>query len=340
MTIETTIRIRLSTGTMLEAARGVSLLQALQEKGIYLPSACGGKGICGFCRCRVSAGAGPVTEAETARLGPAGLDAGFRLACQVRTENDLDVEIPEALLRYRAFAAETTGIEDLTHDIKRVRFRLLQPREMPFKAGQYVQIQSRPYPGVEQTVFRSFSIASPPQETGKLDLIVRRVPNGICTTWIHDHLRAGERVTLVGPMGDFWLREGDDAVLVVAGGSGLGPILSILNDMAARGIRRETVCFFGAVSRRDLYGLEEMAALQRRLERFRFVPALSNPDANDQWEGETGLITEPLAKHLESADASKVQAYLCGSPGMIQACCVLLRRHGIGEDRTFFDPFT
>jgi Na+-transporting NADH:ubiquinone oxidoreductase subunit F len=212
---------------------------------------------------------------------------------------------------------------------------------MEFKAGQYIQIQSNPYPGVEGTVWRSYSIASTPDRSGILDLIVRRVPNGICTTWVHDHLKVRDRVALAGPMGDFYLREGDSEAVLVAGGSGMGPMASILGDIALRGIQRRVTYFFGVVCRRDIYYLEEMDALMKKLPGFRFIPVVSQPEACDRWEGETGLVTIPLAEWLVSRGRSEgLEAYLCGSPGMIQACRTVLRDQGIAGDRVFFDPFT
>ncbi|MDM7925205.1 MAG: FAD-binding oxidoreductase [bacterium] len=218
-------RIRVNGVRTLQSVSGVSLLEALRSAGIFLPSACGGRGICGFCRCTVRSGApaGP-TEAEIRRIKPAELSAGVRLACRIPVLSDLEIEIPEALLSYRAFAAEVSEITALTHDIKRIRLRLIQPREMRFKAGQYVQIQSQPYPGVEGSVWRSYSIASAPDRPGILDLIIRRVPNGICTTWVHDHLKVRDRVTLAGPMGEFFLRDGGGGCRVRGRRIGDGPV--------------------------------------------------------------------------------------------------------------------
>ncbi len=326
----------------IQSVSGVSLLEALRADGIFLPSACGGRGICGFCRCTIRSGA-PVdpTPAEIQRIKPAELSAGIRLACRIPVLSDLEIEIPEALLSYRAFASEVSEMTPLTHDIKRIRLRLLQPREMEFKAGQYIQIQSKPYPGVEGTVWRSYSIASTPDHPGMLDLIIRRVQNGICTTWVHDHLQVRDRVTLAGPMGDFFLREGEAEAVFVAGGSGMGPFASILGDMAAEGDRRKVTYFFGAVCRRDLYYLEEMDALREKLPGFRFIPVVSQPESCDNWEGQTGLVTVPLAEWLKNRGGTDgLDAYLCGSPGMIQACQKVLRDFGAAGDSVYFDPFS
>lgn len=336
------LRIRVNGVRTLQSVSGVSLLEALRSAGIFLPSACGGRGICGFCKCTIRSGA-PVdpTPEEIQRIKPAELSAGIRLACRHPVLSDLEVEIPEALLSYRAYASEVSEITPLTHDIKRVRLRLIQPREMRFKAGQYVQIQSQPYPGMEGSVWRSYSIASIPDLPGTLDLIIRRVPNGICTTWVHDHLKVRDRVTLAGPMGDFYLREGETEAVFVAGGSGMGPLASILGDMAVRGDRRKVTYFFGVVCRRDLYYNEEMDALREKLPGFRFIPVVSQPEACDNWEGETGLVTIPLAEWLKSRGGTDgLEAYLCGSPGMIQACQKVLRDFGVPGDSVHFDPFT
>jgi Na+-transporting NADH:ubiquinone oxidoreductase subunit F len=333
-------RITLNGSKHLESESGGSLFEALRRQKIFLPSACGGRGICGFCKCLVNRGGGPLRPAETARLKPEEIREGYRLACQVPAEGELDITIPENLFQFREFETELTGITSLTYDTKRLAVHLIRPESISFKSGQYVQIQSKPYPGVTASVTRSYSIASPSYQKTDLEFIVRRVAEGICTTWIHDHLQAGERITMVGPMGDFYLRDGDGEIVLVAGGSGLGPMAAILKDMVRAKNPRETTLFFGAVCRRDLYYLEDMEKIQADLPHFRFVPALSNPESCDRWEGPTGLITEPLEAHLRTADSSRIQAYLCGSPGMIHACLRTLRAFGVGNDRIFFDPFT
>jgi Na+-transporting NADH:ubiquinone oxidoreductase subunit F len=332
-------KITINGSKVLESEAGGSLFETLRKHKIFLPSACGGRGICGFCKCRVKGEGGPLRPSETDRLKPEEIRDGFRLACQVSIQNDLDITIPDSLFQFREYATELSAIRELTYDTKWLKFHLIQPGEIHFKSGQYVQIQSKPYPGVDASVSRSYSIASPSYQTSDIELIVRRVPEGICTTWIHDHLKIGEKVGLVGPMGDFYLREGDGEILMVAGGSGLGPIAAVLKDMAKQGNPRKTTCFFGAVCSRDLYYLEEMGELRKALPNFRFIPVLSEPESCDQWEGPTGLVTVPMLDHLKSVDAETIQVYLCGSPGMIQACLRGLRQFGIGNDRIFFDPF-
>jgi Na+-transporting NADH:ubiquinone oxidoreductase subunit F len=163
------------------------------------------------------------------------------------------------------------------------------------------------------------------------------VPNGICTTYVFQHLKPGDEVTVNGPYGDFYLRDSDRDIIFVAGGSGMAPVKSILMDMMDRGIRRKATYFFGARSARDLFLVEEMRALEGKLPGFRFVPALSNPDPEDRWDGERGLITEVLARHFERLDHH--EAYLCGSPGMIDASINVLKSKGLSEELIFYDKF-
>ena len=292
-----------------------------------------------MCRCRVNSGGGGLQPAETTRLTSAEIANGYRLACQIQVENDLDITIPEGLFEFADYDAEITGIRDLTHDTKWIGMHLIHPEAMRFKSGQYIQIQSKPYPGMDQTVSRSYSIASPSYQDRDVELIVRRVPDGICTTWIFDHLHEKERVSLVGPMGDFTLRGEDEEIIMVAGASGMAPMVSILKDMAKNRNDRKITYLFGAVCKRDLYYQDEMNALQSELSHFTFIPALSQPESCDNWNGETGLITLPFEQYLEKTDPSKIQVYLCGSPGMVQACLRILRKFNVGNDRTFFDPF-
>ena len=119
----------------------------------------------------------------------------------------------------------------------------------------------------------------------------------------------------------------------------MAPLASILEDLAEKKSERQITYFFGAVKKRDLFYLDEMHSLEQRLPNFRFVPALSSPAPEDEWKGETGLITAPLQNYIKNRDNTGVQAYMCGSPGMINACVGVLTQHGIEKKNIFFDPF-
>jgi len=322
---------------VLRVAGGRPLLATLNEQGIFIPSACGGRGSCGLCTIKIASGAGEPLPTELPWLKEDQLRAGIRLSCQVKVRQDLELEIPPEFFLVQQFNAEVVSLLDLTHDIKQVRLRLLEPPEIEFRAGQFVQLLVPPYPLSDQEVYRAYSISSAPSERNCIELEIRLVPNGICTTWVHRYLKVGDRVVLTGPHGDFHLRDSDREILFIAGGSGMAPVKSILLDMCEQRNSRRATYYFGAVQRRDLFEVETMRRLERELPDFTFIPALSQPDPADDWSGETGRITEVLDRHV--TDARECEAYLCGSPGMIDAAIAVLTRKGLPAERIFYDKF-
>ncbi len=315
---------------------GDALLATLLSHDIFIPSSCGGRGSCALCKVKVLDGAGPVLPTEEPHLAPQEIEDRVRLSCQIKVRNDLVLEIPEELLSVRRFRGTVDKLVDLTHDIKLLRIKLIEPNTIDFEAGQYAQLETPAYGDNPDPVYRAYSIASPPSLTDSIELCIRLVPGGICTTWVHTALQEGDEVYFNGPYGEFHLTDTDRGVVFVAGGSGLAPIRSILMDMIEKGIDRQAAFYFGAVNEKDLYYVDEMRALEQKLPRFKFVPALSGEDI-DGWDGERGLITDVLDR-LEP-DLQDKEAYLCGSPGMIDACVKVMTGHGLPEDRIFYDKF-
>ncbi|MCK9547302.1 MAG: FAD-binding oxidoreductase, partial [Sphaerochaeta sp.] len=212
-----------------------------------------------------------------------------------------------------------------------------EPEQITIKAGQYVQFVVPEYEDLDEEVYRAYSVASPPGDASHVELEVRLVPGGICTTYVHEHLKEGDEVMINGPYGEFFLRDTDTPVIFIAGGSGMAPIKSILLDMEKSQNPRPAQYFFGARSKRDLFLLDEMKALETSIPNFTFIPALSEPLEEDNWEGEIGLITDVVHRNVK--DASLSEAYLCGSPGMIDACIKVLSDLGVSEDCIFYDKF-
>ena len=321
----------------ISVAGGRALLTALKEQQIFIPSACGGRGSCGLCKVAVLEGGGPLLPTETPWLTPEEQQDRIRLSCQLKVRRDLSIRIPEALFNVRQYQTEVAGIDDLTHDIKQVTLKLIDPPAIAFTAGQYVQIEVPPYALTDEPVYRAYSIASDAAEPGRIELEIRYVPDGICTTYVHQHLKRGDRLTLNGPYGEFQLQPTDREIICIAGGSGMAPIRAILLEMARTRNPRPCRYFFGARAKRDLFLVGEMRRLEGAIPHFQFIPALSAPEPDDHWEGETGLITEVVGRHV--ADASQAEAYLCGSPLMIDACIKVLRDKGMAEGHVFYDKF-
>jgi len=321
----------------LQVERGQPLLAALRERDVFLASACGGRGLCGLCRLKVLHGGGPPQPAERRHLSAEEIAAGVRLGCQVRAEAGLAVEIPPKLLASRRYQGAVERIRDLTHDIKEVRIRLVEPDAIDFVPGQYVQLEAPPPSDDAEGAWRAYSIASPPADREHVELIIRLVPGGLCTTWVFRRLREGEAVRLRGPFGEFRLADTDRPMVWLAGGSGMAPFRSLLHHLRKKGAARPCTFFFGAVALRDLFYLEEFHAAERRLPWFCFVPALSDPAEGDRWEGETGLITEVADRRLR--DAGDAEAYLCGSAALVNAARKVLRRKGVPPERIYYDKY-
>ncbi|HSK69125.1 MAG TPA: 2Fe-2S iron-sulfur cluster binding domain-containing protein [Candidatus Limnocylindria bacterium] len=323
----------------LSVTGGASLLSTLANEKVFIPSACGGKATCGLCKVAIKEGGGPLLLTEEPYVTQEERARGVRLSCQVKVKTSMKLLIPEELFNIREFVCELTEMEDMTYDIKRLRLKLPTGERMLFKAGQYVQLYSKPYAKVRESVFRAYSISSKPSEEDFVELLVRLVPNGILTTWAHTALKVGDQVRISGPYGDFYLRgENGEELIMIAGGSGLAPIRSLVYDVIERGLPNKMRFFFGANTLRDMYYLEEFAQIQREHPQFTFIPCLAFPKPEDNWTGKTGFVTVALQEMVDGAEGK--EAYLCGSPGMLDACIKILKEKGFTDSTIFFDKFT
>jgi Na+-transporting NADH:ubiquinone oxidoreductase subunit F len=316
---------------------GASLLTTLAEQKLFLPSACGGRGSCGVCKCIVKEGAGPVLPTEMPYLTDQDHKLSVRLSCQVKVKQNIKIQVPEELLSVRDYQTVVEKITPLTHDIRGLRFRLPEGETVKIKAGQYMNLVAPPYGEIGTATARAYSIASAPSDNRAIELIVRLVPNGIVTTYVFQHLKENNTIKLIGPFGDFFLRDSDREIVFIAGGSGLAPIRSIVLDMIEKGIKhRKATFFFGAVRTKDVYYVEEFAKIQAEHPWFSFVPALSGPETDHSYE--RGLITAVVDRHYP--DFKNHEAYLCGSPGMIDACVKVLTAKGMPDSMVFYDKFS
>jgi Na+-transporting NADH:ubiquinone oxidoreductase subunit F len=319
------------------------LLASLAGERIFLPSACGGRGSCGVCKVKVKSDVGPVLPTELPYLSDDEKQTGIRLSCQVKVKSDLAIEIPEELFNIQEIEGVVESIKNLTYDIKEVRIRLVNPKEISFKAGQYAQLEAQPYGKVKDPTQRAYSMSSAPSDKDHLEFFIRLVPGGIVTTFVFEELKENDKIRLIGPIGEFHMRDTDALKICVAGGSGMAPIKSILYNMYETGdTDKEVWFFFGARTREDLFCIEEMEELQRKCSGFHFVSALSEPKPEDRWNGEVGLITDVLDRYFKEkikADGLPMEGYLCGSPGLIDACITVMTSNGITEEKIYYDKF-
>ncbi len=315
---------------------GGSLLSALLENGIYIPSACGGRGSCAYCKVKVSSGGGSISPVEEPYLSTEERNKNIRLACQIKVRGPVSIDIPKELFSIKRHKCKLVSKRALTHDIVELRMAFLDPLEMNFVAGQYVQLESKEYKNREKVV-RAYSISSSPSDYSHLEVVIRRVPDGICTTWVMDYLKEGEELFVAGPYGEFHLSDTLAPAIFIAGGSGMAPFMAMLKSMQEKGDYRKVHYFFGATTQRDLFYLKEMEEFTKALPNFSFHPCLSAEPADSSWNGERGLVTD-VAKRI-IADMSGFEAYLCGSPGMIDASIKTLTACGVNKESIFYDKF-
>ena len=326
----------------IEVDEDETVLNAAFRQGVSLTHGCR-EGQCSACKSFLLDGDIEMEKYSTFALPESESEEGYVLLCRCHAYSDLEVELinyDEDIIRLgipiETFHTTIETIEPLTHDIKRLVLKLVESdRRLKFSAGQYVSIR---IPDSEE--YRAFSMANTPRTTDRLEFMIKVLPGGMFSGLLDGGFTIGQELEVMGPYGVFMLREKyEDEIICIGGGSGMAPLWSLLNDMAERRVKRKATYFYGARTRKDLFYLDQLRQLEERLPGFHFIPALSMATEEDEWNGETGLITEVLDRNLAPGQAH-TQAYLCGPPPMIDAAIPVLVRKGISEDRIFFDKFT
>lgn len=326
--------VRITPGErQIAVASGETILESALKEGIAYPHDCT-VGTCGACRTKLLSGKVEAITPFGYTLSKEELAAGYVLACQALPKTDLDIEIElqaEATPVVRT-PARLVATTQLTHDILRVEWETETP--IDFKAGQYVDVRWN-----GGTVHRSYSFATAPQTGGtrSVTCFIRRVPGGAFTDALFEGKLADAGFELEGPHGQFYLRSAKGPMLCIAGGSGLAPLVSILQHAAAKRVRRDCILLFGARGQRDLYGDAEISAIRSAWTAgFDYWPVLSEEEAAGFRQG---FVTAHIAKALERLGPD-AQAYLCGPPPMIDAAIAELTKLGVPLDAIFYDKFT
>ncbi|HEY1917618.1 MAG TPA: FAD-binding oxidoreductase [Streptosporangiaceae bacterium] len=329
-------------GIEIEIGEDQTILRGAFEQGVMLMHGCK-EGQCAACKSFLLEGEDVEHDKySTFALPDYEKEEGYTLLCRAHAYEDLTIELlnyDEEMIRgglpIQDAVAEVVSNEPVTHDMRHLVLRLIEPKEIKFFPGQYVDIS---VPGTEEV--RSFSMANTTcREDGRLEFVIKVYPDGLFSHFLDNQLAVGDQLNLTGPYGMFTLREGFDTELVfVGGGAGMAPILALLRSMAERGITRKATYYYGARRLRDLCFEDELRALEEKLENFRYVPALSEPDDSDDWDGEVGLITDVVKRNV--SNLASAHAYICGPPPMVEAAMPLLTQLGVPEKRVYYDKFT
>src|SRR6201997_3670508 len=277
-------------GIEIEVDEDQTILKAAFDQGVMLMHGCK-EGQCSSCKSFVLDGDDiELDRYSTFALPDFEKEEGYTLLCRAHAYEDVTIELlnfDEDMIRsglpIQQAVAEVVSKDHVTHDMRHLVLRLVEPGEVKFFPGQYMDIA---VPGTDQV--RSFSMANTSSRDGLLEFVIKVYPDGLFSEFLDQRLEPGDRLELTGPFGVFTLRESDADLVFVGGGAGMAPILSLLRSMAERGIHRKATFFYGARTRRDLCFEEELAAIAEKLPNFSYVPALSDVPT---WTGETGLIT-------------------------------------------------
>ncbi|MDQ2177548.1 NADH:ubiquinone reductase (Na(+)-transporting) subunit F [Marinifilum sp. D714] len=360
---------------------GNTLLGTLGEEKIFLPSACGGGGTCAMCKCQVHDGAGSILPTETGYFTRKEAQNDWRLACQVKVKEDMTMSIPQEIMGIKKWECEVVSNHNVATFIKEFVVKLPEGEILDFKSGGYIQIDV-PKIDVDfkdmdieeeyradwdqfkmfdlkmknpEPTYRAYSMANHPAEGNIVMLNIRiatppwdRVNNtwmnvnpGICSSFIFSR-KPGDKVTVSGPYGEFFIKETNNEMMFIGGGAGMAPMRShIFHLFHTVKTGRKATFWYGARSLKEVFYADQFDAIAKDFPNFEWHLALSEPLPEDNWEGPTGFIHQViydnyLSKHEEPED---IEYYLCGPPMMNSAVQNMLYELGVPDEMVDFDDF-
>jgi phenol hydroxylase P5 protein len=325
-------------GQTIQVEEGQTILDAALRAGVYLPHACC-HGLCATCKVQVTDGEIEHGDPSSFALMDFEREEGRCLACCATLTSDAVIEAeidedPDARsIPVSDFGVTVTRVESLTPTIKGIWLTIDGSAKIDFQAGQYVNLE---IPAISQS--RAFSLANKPSEH-EIELNIRIVPGGQVTTWIHDHLKVGDKLKVSGPYGRFFVKKSAKMPsLFIAGGSGLSSPKSMILDLLEEGSTHPVTLLYGARSQDELYYHDEFSKIAEEHSHFTYVPALSHEPEESNWKGFRGFVHEAAKAHFNN-DFSGRKAYLCGPPPMIDAAITTLMQGRLFEADIYTEKF-
>lgn len=359
----------------LEINAGGNLLSVLADNKIFLPSACGGGGTCGMCKCQIIDGGGDVLPTEKSLLTRKQIKDNWRIACQVKVKQDMNIHMPDEIFSIQKFECEVISNDNVATFIKEFKIKLPPDQHMDFQAGGYIQIYIPDYnlkytefdvediyrpdwdtykiwdlkSSNDEEIFRAYSMANYPAEGDIVLLNVRiatpppgkNVPPGIASSYIFN-MKPGDKVTVSGPYGEFFIKDTEREMIYIGGGAGMAPMRSHLFHLfETLKTGRKVSFFYGARSLREMFYDDQFKKIAEKFPNFNYTVALSEPLPEDNWDGPVGFIHQVVQDNylFKHEDPGEIEYYLCGPPMMIDAVNKMLYNMGVDNEMIAFDVF-
>lgn len=370
------IQINSDDAKSVDVPAGGKLLGALANEKIFVSSACGGGGTCAQCKVVVNQGGGDILPTEEGHFTRREIKEGWRLSCQVAVKQDMDIEVDDAFFGVKKWECTVESNHNVATFIKELSLKLPEGENVDFRAGGYVQLECPPHEvdykdfdieeeyrsdwerfkffnmqsKVSETTIRAYSMANYPDEKGILKFNIRiatpppgseGIPPGKMSSWVFG-LKPGDKVTVYGPFGEFYAKDTQAEMVFVGGGAGMAPMRAHIFDQLKRlNTHRKISFWYGARSLREMFYEGDYNGLQEQFDNFDWHVALSDPQPEDQWQGDTGFIHQVLLEnYLKDHPAPEdCEFYMCGPPMMNAAVIQMLEDLGVERENILLDDF-
>ena len=375
---DVTIEINGDSEKNITTRPGSTLLSVLAGQSVFLPSACGGGGTCAMCECQVMEGGGEILPTETGHISRSKAKENWRLACQVKIKDNMKIQVPDEIFSIQKWEATVESNNNVATFIKELVLNLPEGENLKFQAGGYIQIDIPEYHNLsfsdfeieneyhpdwdqykiwdlvannDEPVFRAYSMANHPAEGNRVMLNVRiatpppslwnEAPPGLASSYIFN-LKPGDKVTISGPYGEFFIKDTEREMVYIGGGAGMAPMRSHLFHLfQTLKTGRKVSFWYGARSVREMFYDEHFKEIESKYPNFSYNVALSEPMEEDNWSGHTGFIHQVLHdEYLKNhEDPTEIEYYMCGPPPMINACDGMLDSLGVDKEMIAYDSF-
>ena len=375
------VKIIINEEKEIETEPGSTLLSTLANEKIFIPSACGGGGTCGMCHIQVNEGGGSILPTEKGFFSRKEQAGNWRLACQVKVREDMEVAVAPEIFGIKKWECEVVSNHGQATFIKEFIVKLPEGETLDFRSGGYIQIDvpkievdfkdmnieeeyKKDWDSFKmwdlkmknpEEITRAYSMANHPAEGNIVMLNIRiatppwdrkkggfmNVNPGICSSYIFSR-KPGDKVTISGPYGEFFIKDTQNEMMFIGGGAGMAPMRSHIFDLFdTKKTKRKATFWYGGRSKKELFYQDHFEKIEKENPNFKFEVALSEPLEEDKWEGYKGFIHQViydnyLKDHPEPED---IEYYLCGPPMMNAAILKMLDELGVPEEMIMFDDF-